>query len=458
MDIYLHNTLTNKKEKFEPITSGTVSMYNCGPTVYHYAHIGNLRAYILADTLRRVFEYNGLKVKQVINITDVGHLVTDADEGEDKMRKGAAREGKSIKEIADFYTDAFLEDLKHLNVETLGTIFPKATEHISEQIELIKKLEAKGYTYQTSVGVYFDTQKFPAYGKLGNIDIKGLREGARVEINTEKKSPTDFALWKIFQGEGTREHEWESPWGRGYPGWHIECSAMSMKYLGETFDVHTGGIDHIPVHHNNEIAQSEAGTDKPFVHYWLHGAFVNIEGGKMSKSDNNFLRLQTLIDKRISPLAYRLWLLGGHYSTPLHYSDEAMVGAENSYQKIKSRFPDLGTETGEVISGHSEAFLKLINDDLDTPKALALFWQVFYGDYPDADKRATLLNFDKVLGLDLASIKVLEVPIQIKNLIQEREIARAKNDWARADKIRFEISQLGFRVEDTQDGPKASRL
>ncbi len=433
-------------------------MYNCGPTVYNFAHIGNLRSFILADTLRRMFEYNGLKVKQVMNITDVGHLVTDADEGEDKMEKGAKREGKSVKEIAQFYTDAFFDDLKKLNFLTSETTYPKATDHIPEQIELIKKLEAKGFTYQTSDGVYFDTAKFPQYGKLGNIDIKGLREGARIDVNTEKRNPTDFALWKFFQGEGKHEQEWESPWGKGYPGWHIECSAMSMKYLGETFDVHTGGIDHIPVHHNNEIAQSEGATSKPYAHYWLHGAFVNIEGGKMAKSGENFLRLQTLIDNGVEPLAYRLWLLGAHYSTPMNYSDDAMTGAENSYQKLKHKFLELGTTEGEVDEDLQQTFLNAINDDLDTPKALALFYQVLNdAELSNEDKRSTLLDFDRVLELNLSSLTKVEIPQKIQNLVEEREIARSKDNFNLADGLRSEISELGFRVEDTPDGPKISK-
>jgi cysteinyl-tRNA synthetase len=286
-----------------------------------------------------------------------------------------------------------------------------------------------------------------------------LREGARVEANSEKRNPTDFALWKLFQGDGKHEQEWESPWGTGYPGWHLECSAMAMKYLGETFDVHTGGIDHIPVHHNNEIAQSEAATSKPFAHYWLHGAFINIEGGKMAKSYENFLRLQLLIDKGINPLAYRLWLLGAHYSSPMNYSELAMAGTQNAYEKLISKFTELGTETGEVIQPFTESFLHFINDNLDMPKALALFYLVLNDDqYSKADRRATLLNFDRVLGLSLASIMPIEIPQKIQNLVDKREQARGVNDFTRADELRHEIQELGWRIEDSSEGPKLSKM
>jgi cysteinyl-tRNA synthetase len=293
MALEFYNTLTKQKEFFAPLRDGAVSMYNCGPTVYNYAHIGNLRSYVFADVLRRAFEYNGLAVTQIINLTDVGHLTGDRDEGEDKMEKGALREGKTAKDISEFYTKAFFEDLAKLNIEKADR-YPKATEHIEEQISLIKKLEEKGFAYVLEDGVYFDTAKFPKYGDLAQLDLVGQKEGARVEANTEKRNPADFTLWKFSKPEEKRQQEWPSPWGTGFPGWHIECSAMSMKYLGETFDIHTGGIDHIPVHHTNEIAQAEAATGKKFVNLWMHHGFVNIEGGKMAKSADNFVRMKSL--------------------------------------------------------------------------------------------------------------------------------------------------------------------
>jgi cysteinyl-tRNA synthetase len=300
MEIYLTNTLTGKKELFKPVRKGLLSalgigktrvgMYHCGPTVYNYAHIGNLRAYVFADTLKRLMLAHGFRVEQVINITDVGHLVSDGDTGEDKMEKARRLEKKSAWDIAQFYTEAFLKNLADLNINIEGTEFPRATDFIREQVAIVKTLEEKGYTYRTSDGIYFDTSKFPTYGKLGNIDIAGIREGERIGVNQEKLNPTDFALWKFSPTNEQREMEWESPWGKGFPGWHIECSAMSKALLGTTFDIHTGGIDHIPVHHNNEIAQSEGSTGEPLARYWLHNAFVNVVGGKMAKSEGNFPR------------------------------------------------------------------------------------------------------------------------------------------------------------------------
>jgi len=338
MDMHLYNTLTRSKELFRPLKEGEVFMYHCGPTVYNYAHLGNLRAYVFADILRRVFSFNNYAVKQVINITDVGHLTSDEDEGEDKLEAGARREGKSAQEIAEFYTGAFLEDMSALNIDTRATLFPKATEHIAEQIDLIKTLEKKGATYRTSDGVYFDTSACKQYGELAHLDIAGLKEGARVLKNPEKRNATDFALWKFSKPEEKRQQEWESPWGLGFPGWHLECSAMSMKYLGPHFDIHTGGIDHIPVHHTNEIAQSETATGEKFVNYWMHAGFVNIEGAKMAKSEENFITLKTLTEKGFSPLAYRYWLLTADYKKTINFTWEALEGAETAFRKLQRVF------------------------------------------------------------------------------------------------------------------------
>lgn len=455
----LTNTLSGKKEAFESIKEQKVGMYNCGPTVYDFAHIGNLRSYVFADVLRRALELNGYAVTQVINITDIGHLASDADDGEDKMTKGLKREGKpftleAMKELADFYTERFKEDLTELNIK-LPTYLPKASDHIKEDLELLKKLEAKGFIYKTSDGVYFDTAKDPDYGKLGNQNKLKDDTETRIGINSEKKNQKDFAVWKFNDKLG-----YKSSWGQGFPGWHIECSAMSMKYLGETFDIHTGGIDHIPVHHNNEIAQSESATGKPYVHYWLHNAFVNIEGGKMAKSEGNFLRLQTLKDKNIAPLAYRYWLLGGRYNTPMNFSWEALEAAQNALEKLQTRFLDLGTEHGDVDFTFVSTFTDFINDDLDTPQALALVWEVLADkSLSNADKKSTLLAFDTVLGLGLDTLKIDTEPIPdtVHYLVKEREIARKKKDFKKSDELRAEIEDYGYLVKDTDAGPKISK-
>ncbi len=456
------NTLSGEKEIFQPIKKGLVGMYNCGPTVYDFVHIGNLRAYVFADILRRTLEVNSYKVTQVVNITDIGHLAGDGDSGEDKMTKGLKREGKpftleAMKELADFYTERFKEDLRDLNIQ-MPTHLPKASEHIKEDIVLIKKLEEKNFTYKTSDGVYFDTSKDADYGKLGGLSAESTE--SRIGINDEKKNSRDFALWKFNDKLG-----FESPWGKGFPGWHIECSAMSMKYLGETFDLHTGGIDHISVHHNNEIAQSESATGKPFVHYWLHNAFVNIGNEKMAKSDGNFLRIQTLKDRKISPLAYRLWLLGARYSTPMNFSWEAMEGAQNSLKKLQTKIQNLGEKeekTGKPDQKYLEKFTEFVNDDLDTPRALALLWKVLDdAELSPKDKKATVLEFDKVLGLKLDaaldSETSTELPEEIKKLAEKRENTRKNKDWKTSDTLREELEKLGFKVKDTDAGQKISK-
>ncbi len=445
-------------------------MYNCGPTVYSAPTIGNLRSYVFADTLRKVLEWNGYKVKQVINITDVGHLTDDADAGEDKIEKKAAEEQKTAKEITDEYTKEFFEDLRRLNIPVAHIIFPRATDHIHEQIAFVKTLEEKGYTYKTSDGIYFDTPRFQDYGKLGGIDIKNLKEGARVEINAEKKNPTDFALWKFSKPEEKRQQEWESPWGKGFPGWHIECSAMSVKYLGKTFDIHTGGVDHIPVHHNNEIAQSEAATGRPFVHYWLHNAFITIEGRKISKSLGNTITLQNLAGRGISPLAYRYWLLGAHYKTPVNFTWEAVVGAQTAVEKLRNYIVDgLSLKPGTPDAGYIQKFTSFVNDDLDTPKALALLWELIKDSgVSKENKRATLLEFDKVFGLRLTDLdqtakdmRTVVIPADkwlpsVKESVAEREKARAEKNFARADIIRKELEEKGYAIKDTPAGPEIS--
>ncbi len=459
MDIKLYNTLTRKKESFTPLESGVVSLYDCGPTVYDYAHIGNLRAFIFADILRRVFEYNGLKVKQVINITDVGHLTSDEDEGADKLEESAQKSGKSAQEIAEFYTEYFFKDLTALGIDIKDITFPKATEHLAEQITLIKKLEEKGFTYQTSDGIYFDTSKLSDYGKLAQLDIEGLKAGARVEATGEKKNITDFALWKFSKSGEKRQQEWESPWGVGFPGWHLECSAMSMKYLGEHFDVHTGGIDLIPVHHTNEIAQSQSATGKTFVNYWMHSNFVNLDGEKMSKSLGNIVTLSDIIEKGFSPFAYRYWLLTAHYRTLVNFTWDTLDGARTALDKLYNHILEYGNKEGSVDEGYKAKFIEYINDDLNTPKAIALLWKLVKDEkVSDVDKKATIFDFDKVLGLGFVEVKPEVIPKDILKLVTEREEARKEKDWEKSDALRDEIHQKGFELLDTDEGSRIKKI
>lgn len=454
MEIQLFNTLSRQKETFKPIQSGHVSMYNCGPTVYDRIHIGNFRASVFPDLLRRMFEYNGYEVKQIMNITDVGHLVSDGDDGEDKMTKALKREGMPITlpamlEIASKYANEFLEDLKSLNVQPAFK-YPRASDHIQEDIDIVKLLEKNGFAYKTDDGMYFDTSKFPAYGKLGNINIESLREGARVATNSQKKNPTDFALWKFDPKNG-----WMSPWGNGFPGWHIECSAMSSKYLGQPFDIHTGAIDLIPIHHNNEIAQSEAAYGKKFVNYWLHNEFLVVGNDKMSKSKGSFVTLQTLKDESISPLAYRYWLLTAHYRSPINFTLEAVRASQNALVRLLKTVMNY-PKGGAVIPAYKEKFTAFINDDLNTPQALALAWELISDtSQSDADKRATLLDFDEVFGLKLDAIPEIKdeaIPPEISALAETREEARKAKDWAKADALRKEIEDRGYTIKDTTNG------
>lgn len=462
MKIYLQNTLTGKKEEFTPLKEGVVSMYNCGPTVYNNAHIGNLRSYVFADILRRMFEYNNYKVTQVVNVTDIGHLSSDNDDGEDKMTKALKREGKplsltAMREVADFYFKKFKEDLASLNIET-PEHFPFASDHIQEDIDLIKRLEEKGFTYVTADGIYFDISKFSDYGKLGNINVKDEGE-SRIGTNLEKRNQRDFAVWKFNSQLG-----YESPFGKGFPGWHIECSAMSVKYLGSEFDVHTGGIDHIPVHHNNEIAQSVCAGDS-YAKYWLHNAHLNIanENGseKMAKSGDNFITLITLKDKGIDPIALRYIYIGARYSTPLQFSWDALVGAQTALKKLRSLNSSLNNNADSQIEtltplseSYKKKFLEYVNDDLDTPKAIALLWEMTKDErLPLTEMRHLLRNFDKVLGLNLDKTESFQIPEGIQKLIIDRENARNSKNFAKSDEIRTEIESLGYEVKDTDSGP-----
>lgn len=453
--VKLYNTKTREVEDFISIEKDFVGIYSCGPTVYHYAHIGNLRAYIFADILRLSLLRAGYKVKHLINITDVGHLVGDGNDGEDKLEKGAVREGKNVWEIAKMYTDAFLSDLESLNIKTKEYIFPRATDHIREQIALISALEISGHTYIISDGVYFDTTTFKTYKDLAQLDIEGLKSGARVEENTEKRNITDFALWKFSPKNEIRQMEWESPWGKGFPGWHIECSAMAMKYLGNHFDIHTGGIDHIPVHHTNEIAQSESVTGETYVNYWMHVNFLNEKEGKMSKSNGDFLRLQTLLDKGFSPLTYRYYLLTAHYRSELDFSFENLKGSSIAYQKLLTWCKENITEYGNLSELYNQKFEEALFNDINTPQALAVIWTLLKDEtVSNEDKYRTLLSFDEVLNIGLSEAKkeTIVIPENIKELLEARRSARAANDYQESDRLRDEISRFGFSVKDGKNG------
>ena len=458
MKIYLYNSLSRSKEEFVPIQKEKVGLYTCGPTVYNFAHIGNLRTYIFEDILKRVLLYNGYRVKHIMNITDVGHLTGDRDMGEDKMEKGSQREGKTAWEIAEHYTRAFKNDIMQLNILE-PDIWVKATDTIDEQIALIQTLEEKNYTYQTSDGIYFDTVKFEGYTKLSHQNIDSLQEGARVEKNPEKRSLTDFALWKFSPTDVRRQMEWESPWGIGFPGWHIECSAMSMKYLGDQLDIHCGGTDHIDVHHTNEIAQSEAATDKQFFNFWMHGAFLIIAGGKkMAKSEDNFLTPENaFLKKEINPLVYRFAAFQTHYRKPMEYSEESVQAARNGLLHLQNQVRQVAQNGAGQIGSESDAFktkfLEVINDDLNMPRALAVVQEMLKSDISDADKFATIMDFDRVLGLSLDQVNKLDaLPEEIQKLIDDRQAARAAKDWARSDQLRDVIQDMGYTVQDTKDG------
>lgn len=470
MKLALYNTLSRKKEEFTTLKKGSVKIYTCGPTVYDFAHIGNLRTYIFEGVLIRVLLANGYKVKHVINITDIGHLASDADEGEDKMIKALRRENlpftpQSMQSLADKYTRAFKRDIAALNIFSFVSnpkytiIWAKATDHIKEQIRLIKKLEAKGYAYETKDGVYFDTSKLKDYGKLTNQKLEDLQEGARVEKNPNKKNPTDFSLWLKNVGEH-KNHvmKWKSPWGAGFPGWHIECSAMAMKHLGKTMDIHTGGIDHIAVHHTNEIAQSEAATGKPFSKFWMHGVFLVIDDKKMAKSAGTFITLEDVTKKGFTPMDYRYLCLTAHYRTPLGFSWETLEAAKNARANLIEQLGQIKTE-GEVIEKETDKFLELVNNDLDMPRALAHAWQLLKSKkYKEEDVLATVFAYDEILGLDLRlgwkQARDFEIPEEVQKLVDIRETARKDKNWKKSDELRDQIEKKGFLVEDSSNGPK----
>jgi len=478
----LYNTLTKQKEIFQPLEGDYVRQYDCGPTVYMYPHIGNLWRYMMSDVLRRTLEYNGYRVKQVMNITDVGHLTNEdlaADSGEDKMVAAARREKKTPQEIAEFYTQAFFKDLDRLNIQR-PHVMPKATEHIPEMIALIQRLEKKGYVYRAGKYIVFDISKFPDYGKLSGKKLDELRAGARLEPVAGKKNPYDFALWIV---DPKHLMHWDSPWGVGYPGWHIECSAMSMKYLGEQLDIHTGGEDNIFPHHENEIAQSEAATGKQFVRFWLHARFLTVEGKKMSKSLGNLYRLDDLMDRGFVPLAFRYLCLTTHYRTPLNFTWEGLEAAQNALKRLreftreisedgseqigklsesdKSDSPEIrssGTPSRSEFSEYRQRFREAINDDLNMPQALAVVWDVVKSARANTNLQPVALDlisdFDKVLGLKLLYAPTETIPQVIKQLIEERERFRQKGQYDEADRLRQKILDQGYIIEDTPQGPR----
>lgn len=467
MALKFYNTLSRKKEVFKPIKGKKVGLYTCGPTVYWFAHVGNLRTYIFEDILKRVLQYNDYRVEHVMNITDVGHLTSDADTGEDKIEIGAKREKKTAWQIAEFYARAFKNDLKLLNIKE-PDIWARATATVKEQIDLIKVLEKKSFTYKITDGIYFDTSKIKDYGKLAGRKKQKLKTRGRVEMVPGKKNPADFALWKFTPVGVKRQMEWDSPWGKGFPGWHTECVAMSAKFLGLPFDVHCGGIDHIPIHHTNEIAQSEAAFGKNLARFWLHGEFLTINRGRMGKSEGNIIILDNLIKKGFNPLAYRYLCLNAHYRSKLSFSWHSLRSAQNGlnnlYEKMCGGDPRTFSAADPPpvlvsIRTYQKKFLDLVNDDLNTPKALALLWQVIKDDrLKMKDKRDLLLDFDKVFGLGLAKIKKPRIPQEIKKLAELRERYRQEKNWLKADEIRKKIGQQGYWVEDTKNGPKIKKL
>ena len=450
----LYDNYTRSLRPFAPLhPQSEVGVYTCGPTVYDYQHVGNHRTFLFEDLLKRVLVWNGHAVRHVMNITDVGHLTSDADTGEDKMEKGARRTGKTAWEIAALYTDAFLADFLLLNIDR-PTVLCKATDHIAEQIAFIADIERNGFAYRTSDGVYFDTSRQPGYGHLARLDVKGLEAGRRVDLG-DKRHPTDFALWKFSAPGEHRQMEWDSPWGRGFPGWHIECSAMAQKYLGDLFDIHCGGEDHIPVHHTNEIAQTEARCGTRLANFWLHGYFLLQNDAKMAKSAGEFLRLQALIDRGYDPLAYRYLCLTAHYRSQLNFTWDALDAAATGLERMRAGvYAIRDAAAADADPAACARFTAEINDDLNLPRALAVAWEVLRGGLPDAVRRATLLRFDRVFGLRLADWAPRQdaIPPEIQALAESRLAARQAKQWPESDRLRAEIQARGWDIEDGAGG------
>ena len=462
MDIYFYNTLTRKKELFKPIDEREIRMYSCGPTVYKDATIGNMRTNIFQDVLRRVLKYNGYKLKHAMNITDVGHLVSDGDEGEDKMLKSAREENKSPLEIAQYYTKLFFEDLKLLNIET-PEIVCKATEHIKEMLEYVEKLVNNGYAYETSTAIYFDISKLDKYPILSNLNLEEQKAGARVDIDPEKRSPYDFALW--IKAPENHLMKWDSPWGPSYPGWHIECSAMGQKYLGEQFDIHTGGIDLIPTHHENEIAQSKGACGKIPANYWMHGEYLLIDGGKMSKSLGNVYLVKDFVKRGYNPIVYKLFSYSCHYRNKLNFTWEGIEAASKSLERLKKGYivhlngKDEVDE--DVINAYEERFHKAINDDLNMPAAMGVVWEVVRQDKKSDKFAKLLLKFDTVLGLKIdeeCNKPKEELPEEILKLKEKRKKARENKEWNKSDELRGIIKEKGYEIKDTKDGMEVKKI
>ena len=461
MKITFYNTLGRKKEDFIPLKGNEVRIYTCGPTVYNYAHIGNFRAYIFMDNLRRTLKYNGYQVKHVMNITDVGHLESDADEGEDKMIKAAKREKKDPYAIADFYTKAFYKDIQSLNIE-VPEIIAKATEHIPEMQKMVEEILANGYAYETSKGIYFDISKLDQYPILSNRKMDEQIAGARVEVDPEKRNPYDFAIW--IKADKNHIMKWESPWGLSYPGWHLECSAMSRKYLGDEFDIHTGGIDHIPTHHENEIAQSKGATGKIPARFWMHSEFLLIDGGKMSKSLNNTYTLENLKEKGIEPLAFKLFCYAANYRTKLNFTFEGALAAQKSLNRLREGYLKQKQGNTKVeekeLEEYKVKFLEAINDDLNIPQAMGIVWEIIRKTEKSKEYATLLEQFDQVLGLDLVHaeeyLKTQNAEVvmdeEVKQLVEKRDQARKEKNWALSDEIRDLLQQKGYIVKDTKEG------
>lgn len=459
MDIFFTNTLTKRKEKFKPINNEEVKIYSCGPTVYKDATIGNMRTNIFQDILRRVLRYNGYKIKHVMNITDVGHLVSDGDEGEDKMVKSAIEEKRSPLEIANYYTELFFKDLESLNIER-PEIICKATDHIKEMLEYVEELVNKGYAYETSTAIYFDISKLDKYPILSNLNLEEQKAGARVNVDTEKRSPYDFALW--IKAPKNHIMKWDSPWGPSYPGWHIECSAMGRKYLGEQFDIHTGGIDLIPTHHENEIAQSKGVCGKIPANYWLHGEYLLIDGKKMSKSLGNVYLIKDFIKRGYNPIAYKLFSYSSHYRNKLNFTWDGMDAASKSLERLKKGYQTHKNGNDEIsediISEYEERFHQAINDDLNMPLAMGVVWEVVRNEIKSPKLAKLLLKFDEVLGLKIdEEEQTMDIPEEIIELIKKRNIARESKNWNESDKLRDIIEEKGYEIKDTKDGTKVNK-
>ena len=462
MKLTFYNTLTRKKEEFHAIDGKNVRMYSCGPAVYSYAHIGNFRTYIFMDTLRRVLKYNGYELKHVMNITDVGHLESDADEGEDKMEKAARKENKDPYEIAKYYTEIFLQDMEKLNIDK-PEIITKATDNIPQMIEYVKDIMKNGYAYETSKGIYFDISKLDKYPVLSNRKLDDQIAGARVDVDPEKKNPYDFALW--IKAPENHIMKWESPWGLSYPGWHLECSTMGRRFLGEEFDIHTGGVDHIPTHHENEIAQSKGATGKIPAHVWLHCEYLQVDGGKMSKSLGNTYTISQLKGKGISPLAFKLFCFTAHYRNKLNFTFEGAYGAQKALERLYDSYVKNANGADEIeesiISEYKEKFSNYINDDMNMPGAMSVVWEIARNTKKSKSFAELLLEFDKVLGLDIKNAEQYlkefkqeneELPDDIKDLITERNKARENKNWQKSDELRDKIISMGYSIKDTKDG------